>query len=335
MPSCGAASPGDFVARPVSPRSIRRRRKLRCHVGQDGILQRVGNPLGRLSPGSILSMYLPLVFMSLALTVPDAAEQKAEHEAIIARVRDAAVNYADRLQDFLCTQTTKRSMDPSGSGHWKLLETQQLELGYIGHKEHYRLLSVNGKTTNLDKRVKQGYFRPGGEFGSSLGKIFDPKAAAIFEWDREETSAGTRACVFRYRVPVTTTTLVINADADHVKMAHHGFVTADCDSAMVTRIQIETEPASVTRRGRNIAIGVKLDVRYGTTVIAGKDFLLPREAVEIAPFGKNAHEGGDPLRAVSQVRVEFEYHVRRRALNVPCPEHDVRLNMTCPEHDVP
>src|SRR5580700_8473604 len=101
-------------------------------------------------------------------TAPDVAGQMA----MIARMRDAAINYADRLQDFLCTQLTTRSVDTSGSGkHWKVLETQELELGYIAHKEHYRLLKVNGKTTNLEKRVKKGYFIPGGEFGTSLRKI--------------------------------------------------------------------------------------------------------------------------------------------------------------------
>src|SRR5580704_15091972 len=114
-------------------------------------------------------------YASGQVSAPDAAEQKA----LIARMREAAVNYADRLQDFLSTQLTSRSVDTSGSGkHWKALETQELELGYVAHKEHYRLLKVNGKTTDLEKRVKRGYFIPGGEFGSSLQMIFIPKASA-------------------------------------------------------------------------------------------------------------------------------------------------------------
>ena len=55
---------------------------------------------------------------------------------------------------------------------------------------------------------------------------------------------------------------------------------------MVTRIQIETEPASVIRYGKQIAIGMDLDVRYGPAMIASKEFLLPQQAIEIAPFGK-------------------------------------------------
>src|ERR1700683_4627758 len=137
---------------------------------------------------------LPLVFaLVLSASGQVSAADDAGQMAIIARMRDAAVNYADRLQDFLCTQLTTRSVDTSGSGkRWKVLENQELELGYVAHKEHYRLLKVNGKTTDLEKRVKKGYFIPGGEFGSSLRKIFDPQAAAEFEWDHEESIAGKR-----------------------------------------------------------------------------------------------------------------------------------------------
>jgi len=52
---------------------------------------------------------------------PDAAEQKA----MIARIRDAALSYANRLQDFLCKQTTTRTLDlthrePESTGRfWK------------------------------------------------------------------------------------------------------------------------------------------------------------------------------------------------------------------------
>ena len=218
-----------------------------------------------------------------AATPPDAADQKA----IIARMRVAALSYADHLQGFLCTEFLTRTVDPSGTGkHWKLLETQELELGYISHQEHSKTLKVNGKTTNLDKRVKRAYWMPGGEFGSALLGVFEPRVAAEFEWDHEETSEGRRTCVFRFHVPVTTSSYVIQADQDHVRMALRGAVTAVCETGSVTRLQVETEPASVKRGGRDIAIGMQLDVRYGTVHIAEREYLLPLTATETAPFGK-------------------------------------------------
>ena len=210
-------------------------------------------------------------------TAPPASEQAT----LVARMRDAALHYASQLEDFLCTQDMTRSVDSSGSGkRWKPLETQKLELGYIAHKEHYRLLEVDGKTTDLEKRVKKGYFRPGGEFGTSLLWVFDPKAAAEFEWDHEELSAERRSCVFRYRIPIATSIYVMRADEDRVRMALRGFVTADCSTGVVTRLQIETEPASVKRRGQDLALGMHLDVYYAPATVASKAFLLPEHAVE-------------------------------------------------------
>jgi hypothetical protein len=231
---------------------------------------------------------VPLVFaLALCASAQTPAPDAATQTAMIARMRDAALNYAGRLQDFVCTQFMTRSVDSSGAGkHWKLLETQELDLGYITHKEHYRLVKVNGKTTGLEKRVKNGYWRPGGEFGTFLERIFDPKAASEFEWNHDESPAGERVCVFRYRVPLSTSNFIINADMDHVQVAYSGFVTADCDTGMVNRIQLETAPASVIRRGRDTAIGMQLDLHYGLTAIGPKEFLLPQQAIEIAPFGK-------------------------------------------------
>src|SRR5712692_2926318 len=42
---------------------------------------------------------------------PDPAQQKA----ILVRIQEAALNYADRLQDFICTQFTVRSAGQSGT----------------------------------------------------------------------------------------------------------------------------------------------------------------------------------------------------------------------------
>lgn len=228
-----------------------------------------------------------LFLIPAALFAQSAPPAAVNRDALIARMRDAALNYADRLQDFLCTETTIRTADTSGTGkHWKRLETQELELGYIAHKEHSRILKVNGKARDPEKSVKKGYWIPGGEFGSDLLHIFATKVAAQFDWDHEESPAGIRACVFRYRVPAATSDFIITADQDHVTMAHHGFVTADCETGAVMRIQMETEPASVKRGNQNIAIGMQLDLRYAAAKIGANEFLLPQQAVETAPFGQ-------------------------------------------------
>ncbi len=198
---------------------------------------------------------------------------------MISRMRSAALSYGSRLQDFICIQLTARSADKTGTGkRWKPLETQELELSYVAHKEHYKLLKVNGSSIIRDGSIKQGYFIPSGEFGTRLQQIFDPKANAQFEWDH--------GCEFRYRVPAAASTVVMQANLNRVQLGHRGLVTADCETGAVTRIQMKSDPASVKESGRELALGWQIDVRYGPVKIGSNEFLLPQEAVEIARFGK-------------------------------------------------
>lgn len=247
--------------------------------------------------------FLPFAMLALC-AAPAALAQipspsAAERQTILDRIRAAALSFADRLQDFTCTQLNVRTVDRAGTGkHYKPLDTQEIELTYAAHKEHYRVLQMNGKPVGAGRGVKPGYFTAGGEFGSSFRKIFDPKAKAQFDWDHETESGGRRTCVFRYRVPLETTTMVMHADLDDVPMAHHGLVEADCDSGDVTRIRIESEPASLRRNGRDVAVGATIDVRYGPVAIAGREFWLPREADETALF----------YTSVTRVQIGFQQY---------------------------
>lgn len=202
-------------------------------------------------------------------------------------MREAAVNYGERLQDFSCTQYTERSTDNGSNGkRWKHIDTLEHQVDYVDHHERYRLLNVNGKTNDLARRLMKGHFSPGGEFGSRLRHIFAPIAQAQFAWDRTEEIDGRRACVFRYRVGEETSTLAMEINGQSVTMGHHGFVHADCETGAVLRIEIETDPAWAWLGGQRNAIGAQVDLRYGMASIGAKEFLLPLEAVEIARFGQ-------------------------------------------------
>jgi hypothetical protein len=73
---------------------------------------------------------------------PDAAARNG----ILARMKNAAANYTGRFQDFLCVELIKRSKEDSGLlRHWQALDTQEREVSYVAHQEHFRTLKVNGK----------------------------------------------------------------------------------------------------------------------------------------------------------------------------------------------
>ena len=52
----------------------------------------------------------------------------------------------------------------------------------------------------------------------------------------------------------------------------------------VTHFQSESDVPTIKEQGHDIQVGVQLDVRYGPVMIGSKEFLLPREAVEINRF---------------------------------------------------
>jgi hypothetical protein len=235
-----------------------------------------------------LGIAITLGLLALPASGQDPTPDAAGQQAVVARMRDAALTYSDRLQDFTCIQLSTRSAGPSPTGpHWKPLEKQESELSYVGHREHYKLLAVNGESTGLQKRIKQGpYATTGGEFGSALLKIFDPQARAEFVWDHRETSAPTHTCVFRYSVSPSTSTEVITADLDHVRVGHHGTVWADCDTGAVTHFRMETDRGEVHRHGIRVPLEFRLEVSYAPATIGSQEFLLPQTAEETTLFYK-------------------------------------------------
>jgi len=217
-----------------------------------------------------------------------AHSQDADHGVLAARMKEAALSYTDRLRDFTCTQFLKRSAGPSPDGpHWKLLDTQEAELDYVGHKEHYTLLQVNGQSADPAKRIKRGpYLTPGGEFGTFLQKIFNPKAQAEFAWDHQEGDGPERACAFRYNVPLATTTEVIQVNSGRVPVGHHGMVWADCDTGVVKRFRFESDFGEAEVGGRRVPVGFHLEVRFTPATIGSQQFLLPDRVEETSLFYK-------------------------------------------------
>jgi hypothetical protein len=191
----------------------------------------------------------------------------------------SATRYTDRLQDFFCIENVVRyTTSTRKTEKWKKLEHQELEVTYTNKRPHYRLMSVDGKFDKLERRVKEGYLLPGGEFGA-LAWVFDLKANPEFTLDHRETNVLGRAiCVFAYRIPLERTNITFHVDSARVRLGHRGLIHADCDSSEVLRVQIATDPGVTYRNNRPLPVGMKLDVVYETTRIGDSEFLLPRTA---------------------------------------------------------
>jgi len=198
-----------------------------------------------------------------------------DRQEILDRIRGAALSYTEQLQDFTCTQTTVRTAaKASNPAKWKPVDTQETELSFVGHKEHYRLLKVNGSADHPENKLSKGYTRTSGEFGSLLRSVFRAESKTSFEWSGVEEGL----CGFNYDIARANSTMAMTTGTKRVTLAFGGRVLADCGSGKVIRISAESRQDASGE-------GLSADVRYAPAKIGDREYLLPSQAENVSRHG--------------------------------------------------
>src|SRR5207245_3410040 len=102
---------------------------------------------------------------------PSAAEQKR----VLAAATEYALNYTKKLPDFICSQVTRRYVDPTGKEVWRPQDTILERLSYFEQHEDYKVVMVNDRPTDIAHEKLGGSATSSGEFGSIMKEVFDPK----------------------------------------------------------------------------------------------------------------------------------------------------------------
>jgi hypothetical protein len=236
---------------------------------------------------------------------PGADEQKRVLDA----ARDHALNYVRTLPDFICTQVTRRFVDPTGKESWREQDVILERLSYFERHEDYKVVMVNNHPTDI-AHEKLGGATSSGEFGSILSEIFDPKTRTDFDWARWATLRGRRMYVFNYRVPQSRSTYRITSyssptASESMVAGYHGLVYVDKESLKVMQITLEADDLQAPFPIRQ----VNLTLVYDYTRIGDGEFVLPLQA-EL--------RSRDDRRFLVKNRVSYVPEVRRRH------EHQVR-----------
>ena len=179
----------------------------------------------------------------------------------------------------MCTQSTRRSIDPTGSSqHWKLVETIVERLTYANHKESYAT-TVNGKPVSS---------RPAGlmslsDFSNVLTWAFDPKIRDDLSWQNWDTLRGARVHVVGYHVPQAKSPYTIGSSKNKLTPGLFGVAYADKDTAAVLRIAVFTSdvPAKYPIQG------VNMDLNYDFAKIGDQMYLVPLKADFHSKEGKS------------------------------------------------
>jgi hypothetical protein len=163
-----------------------------------------------------------------------------EQAKLLDEVRQYAINYTQRLPDFICLEQTRRYADPNGREAWRLLDTLTARLSYFNQKEDYKLVSQNGRLVSAASYATVGGTYSMGDFGTTMRDIFDPASHTSFAWERSTTLRGRRTHVFSYRVPLRLYNIDYQGerkdDVQRTKVAYRGSVFVDKELNTIVRI---------------------------------------------------------------------------------------------------
>jgi hypothetical protein len=210
---------------------------------------------------------------------PDSKEQAA----VLKDVTEYALLYAKNLPNFICTQVTRRYVDPTGMEFWHLQDTVLTKLSYFEQKEDYKVVMVNNSAVNNVSIDNLGGATSTGEFGSMMKEIFDPETEARFEWDHWATLRGKRMHVYSYRVTQARSKWsIVYEKTQRVVPAYHGMIYVDKDTLAVMRITLQAEDIPISFPVQQAA--TTLD--YDFIDISGHEFVLPLKATVRMRNGK-------------------------------------------------
>jgi hypothetical protein len=210
---------------------------------------------------------------------PPSAEEQKE---VLEKAREYALGYSKRLPDFFCLQVTRRYIDPSGLEFWRLGDTITTKLSYFEQKEDYKVMTINGRMTDVPYQKLDGS-TSSGEFGSMMRELFERNTQTRFEWQRWGTLRGKRNHVYEYFVAQPNSKWTVSYQRTQMTTpGYRGLVYVDRDTFEVTKITLEADmPPSFPIQMATTSLD------YDTIEISGNKFMLPLRAEVRMRSGKD------------------------------------------------
>ncbi len=214
-----------------------------------------------------------------------AAMSPTELDHTLDEARQRALAYANSLPNFLCVETTNRSLDSAGNGKWKHQDSFSELLTYRNQTENRRVIEVNGHDTHTAPDDLKGMVSHG-EFGGILNAIFDPSAKATMAWKQSGLLNGEQVNLFEYHVAARNSSFGLTGDNNwQLNAAFHGVVSIDSATMGVRQLTIIADdlPPDFSIH----ASAIRVDYDY--IAINGHDYLLPTRAT--ISLRRHKHEG--------------------------------------------
>ena len=231
---------------------------------------------------------------------PIPAPSSVEQARVLDGARAYARDYSKNLPNFICTQVTRRYLDPSGLEFWQQQDTVVSKLSFFEQKENYKVVLVNNHVVDTSME-RIGGVRTSGEFGSMLKELFDPETRAQFEWERWATLRGHRMHVYSYSVAQENSKYSIQYEhLQPIVPAYTGLIYVDRESLTIMRVTQE-----VTQVPMGFPINyVRNILHYDTVQISGQAFILPLKASTVSRLGKELTKNDTEFRMYNKFGAE-------------------------------
>ncbi|HMD70364.1 MAG TPA: hypothetical protein VKF41_03430 [Bryobacteraceae bacterium] len=210
--------------------------------------------------------------------LPPNAEEQA---AILDDVRRYALDYSQKLPDFVCLEMERRSLaDPPRAGRggtvsepeWRQVDTITKRVSYFEQKEDEKVLEHNHAYTTQDMKSLGGT-QSWGDFGSMMRQVFEPATAALFEWAGWFRLGGQLVMGFDFSVPLERSKYRLEVDNRSIISAYRGRVNVDPQTHAILRVKVEAVniPPDFPLRSASDTL------YYENQTISGLPFLLPSQ----------------------------------------------------------
>ena len=193
-------------------------------------------------------------------------------ESLIERAREAALQFSQKLPNFVCEEFMSR-FTQRGRGEKVPLDLVSAEIVYEDGQESYRHVKIDNRATDKPLQEINGSWSTG-EFASMLLELFHPDTHAQFRSGGASTISGFSAQVYDFQVQSENSRWMLQAGSQNLAAAYGGSVWVDPNTARVLRIEMQA---------RNLPSDFPMDtvetaLDYSNVRLGETSFLLPIHA---------------------------------------------------------
>jgi hypothetical protein len=210
---------------------------------------------------------------SEAAPAPRRAETK---EDLVMMTAEATYQAADRLPDFIVDQQTFRSQGERRNPNWKVYDRVQAEVAFVGGKEEYRNLRLNGKPVKKD--LEESGTWSTGEFGTVLLDIFSSNTQAQFKFYKNDRIGNVDTQIFDFTVLQPNSHWNVKIGGYGIKPAYKGSLWINPVNNRVYRMEMH----AVNLPGDYPADSVESAVDYGPVRIGANEYHMPLKAAVLS-----------------------------------------------------